>query len=125
MRTPMVVLSTALLMMAVAAPALATKPDPSHKVTICHALPGSASHAYNVITVDIASSGYVKGGHYRVGGDVGDKHADGGDIIPPYTYRGFVFAGQNWGDNGEALNSIGCGEPDETDETGGGGPNET
>lgn len=92
--------------------ATATKPDPNHKVTICHALPASASHAYNRITVDIASSGYVKGGHY-VGGytELGFKHANGGDIIPPYTYKSFQFPGQNWTAEGQAIYENGCVPP--------------
>lgn len=91
-----------------ASPASATKPDPEHKVTICHALPASASHPYNRITVDIASSGYVKGGHHRPGGDIGDKHARGGDIIPPYQYGDFSYPGQNWTAKGQAIWENGC-----------------
>ena len=86
----------------------ATKPDPNHKVTICHALPESASHAYNRITVDIASSGYVRGGHHRPDGSIGDKHADGGDIIPPYQYKDFSYPGQNWTSEGRAIWKNGC-----------------
>jgi hypothetical protein len=107
-------LTAALLIAAVAAPALATPPqsDGFHKVTICHALPDSASHDYNVITVDIASSGYVKGGHYVAPGD-NSKHAEGGDIIPPYDYvrkdgSPFHFDGQNYGD-GQVAFDLGCG----------------
>ena len=68
------------------ASAMAT-PGPLDKVTICHALPAEASHPYNQIEVDIASTGYVQGGHYVPGGALGYKHEDGGDIIPPYTYQ--------------------------------------
>ena len=125
MRRLFIGLSVAILAASVALPAAATEP-PDHKVTICHALPGSASHAYNVITVDIASSGYVKGGHSRgLGPDedrLGEKHAHGGDIIPPYTYttkRGevFSFPGQNWTDEGQAIyhgggdGEVGYGDP--------------
>ena len=92
----------------------ATKPDPNHKVTICHALPASASHAYNRITVDIASSGYVKGGHHRPGGSIGDKHAHGGDIIPPYIYGDFSYPGQNWTKAGRAIYNNGCKVPKPT-----------
>ena len=89
----------------------ATKPDPNHKVTVCHALPTSASHPFNRITVDIASSGYVRGGHSRSGGALGNKHANGGDIIPPYTYQGFRYPGQNWTTAGRAIYENGCRTP--------------
>jgi hypothetical protein len=92
----------------------ATKPDPNHKVTICHALPTSASHAFNVLTVDIASSGYVRGGHHRPGGSLGSKHSEGGDIIPPYQYRDFDYPGQNWTRKGRAIFENGCRTPNPT-----------
>ena len=88
----------------------ATKPSPNHKVTICHALPVSADHEFNRITVDIASSGFVRGGHHRPGA-LGNKHAKGGDIIPPYTYRAFSFPGQNWTAEGRAIYANGCRTP--------------
>ena len=58
--------------------ALATAPgsDGNHKVTICHAT-ASQTNPYVVETVDIASSGYLQGGH--------NNHD--GDIIPPYMYQ--------------------------------------
>jgi len=102
---------SATLIVGGASGAIATKPSPEHKVTICHALPVSASHAYNRITVDVASSGYVKGGHHEPGGSIGDKHADGGDIIPPYTYRSFSYPGQNWNAEGRAIYKNGCKAP--------------
>lgn len=71
--------------------AFATKPDPDHKVTLCHRT-GSASNPYIVITTDIASDGYVKGGHNnheQVGNGLG------GDIIPAYTYQDFSYPGKN------------------------------
>lgn len=61
----------------------ATPPD-NHKVAICHFTSENASHPYNYIEVDIASSGYLQGGH--------DEHAK--DIIPPYTYGEFHHPGQ-------------------------------
>jgi hypothetical protein len=96
----------------------ATRPNPNHKVTICHALPVSASHEFNRITVDIASTGYVRGGHDRGTGELlpvalGAKHAEGGDIIPPYTYRTFSFPGQNWTAEGRAIYANGCRPPAE------------
>jgi len=67
--------------------ASATKPDPDHKVTICHAT-ASATNPYVVITVDIA--GIVGGsGH-------GSSGVNAGDIIPPFTMDGFVYYGHNW-----------------------------
>ena len=112
MRRLFIGLSIAILAASVAFPVAATKP-PDHKVTICHALPGSASHAFNIIDGDIASSGYVKGGHYVEGGALGDKHADGGDIIPPYTYTradgsSFDFPGQNYYENLALAIELGC-----------------
>lgn len=59
-------------------------------MTLCHRT-GSATNPYIQITVDIASSGYVKGGHTgheQVGNGLGS------DIIPPYIYTakdGSVF----------------------------------
>jgi hypothetical protein len=74
--------------------ARATMP-PDHKVTICHrtgsAAGGNTHMGYSIITVDIASSGYVMGGHAdheQVG------NGPGGDIIPAYDYTradGTVF----------------------------------
>jgi hypothetical protein len=113
-------LSIAILAASVAVPVAAT-PPPDHKVTICHALPDKASHDYNVISVDIASSGYVKGGHYVAPGD-SSKHADGGDIIPPYVYvrkdgTTFTFTGQNYAGNEFLAYELGCGP--EVDDGGG------
>jgi LPXTG-motif cell wall-anchored protein len=70
--------------------ASATPPDPGHKVTLCHRT-GSATNPYIVITTDIASDGYVKGGHTgheQIGNGLGP------DIIPAYEYvakNGDVF----------------------------------
>jgi hypothetical protein len=67
--------------------ASATKADPDHKVTICHAT-ASATNPYVVITVDIAS----------IVGDSGHGHSgvNAGDIIPPFTMDGYTYAGNNW-----------------------------
>lgn len=70
-----------------ALPASATPTDPNedHKVTICHrtgsADGGELKNGYNEITVDIASSGLVKGGHT---GHEQIGNGPGPDIIPAY-----------------------------------------
>jgi len=99
---------------ALAAPsaALATKPAPEHKVTICHRT-NSNTNPYVLITVDIASSGHLKGGHdTQHEGPVWDptlkaKHLEWGDIIPPYAYQEFSYPGQNMADGGAILEA-GC-----------------
>jgi len=92
--------------------ALATKPAPDHKVTICHAT-SSHSNPYVMPTVDIASSGHLRGGHdTRHEGPIWSptlaKHVKWGDIIPPYTYGTFSYAGQNWTAEGRAIHAAGC-----------------
>lgn len=70
-----------------ASAASATKPDPLHKVTICHAT-ASKTNPYVVITVDIASI-VGDSGH-------GNSGVNEGDIIPPFTMDGYVYLGHNW-----------------------------
>jgi len=110
MRPTLVLIATLVALLtglfAVSGVATATKPAPDHKVTICHATAAFDSNdnrKYVVETVDIASTGYVKGGHYSPPANLGAKHEDGGDIIPPYTYEEFVFEGFNWTDEGQAI----------------------
>lgn len=98
--------------------ALATKPDPGHKVTVCHAT-NSDTNPYVVKSVDIASSGYVKGGHSDHAGPIWDatlkaKHISWGDIIPSYTYGTFSYPGLNWTAQGQAIRNAGCTIPKAT-----------
>jgi len=79
--------------------ASATKPDPEHTVTICHAT-ASETNPYVVITVDIAS----------IVGDAGHGHSgvNVGDIIPPFNIDGYVYPGNNWDDEHAAIYNNGC-----------------
>ena len=88
--------------------ASATKPDPSHKVTICHAT-ASDSNPYVQITVDVAS----------IVGDSGHGHSgvNAGDIIPPFAMDGYVYSGNNWDDVGQAIWANGCNVPSSTTTT--------
>ncbi len=100
------------LVLAGATSALATKPAPEHKVTLCHRT-GSATNPYVIITTDIASDGYVKHGHTyheQIGNGLG------GDIIPAYTYGDFSFPGKNLdaiigGYLGADILAAGCSSP--------------
>ena len=102
---------------------------PNHKVTICHAT-GSDHNPYVVLTPDIASAGYLQGGHNGHTGPIwvsGDQaaHINWGDIIPPYTYvradgTTFTYAGMNWTAEGQAIWANGCvlpGQPTPTPST--------
>ena len=77
-----------------------SSPDPSHKVTICHATPpDTAEQGYNSIEVDVAAAGGQMSGHQ-------DQH--NADIIPPWSYGGTDFAGKNWDATGRAIYDNGC-----------------
>jgi len=102
----------ALIAIAFAPPVSATKPNPDHKVTICHRT-NSDTNPYVQITVDIASSGFLKAGHNNHTGPLWDptlkdQHVKWGDIIPPYTYGDFTFDGLNWTDAGREVYDNGC-----------------
>jgi hypothetical protein len=107
------ILGAALLMPATS---LATRPDPAHKIDICHRTDSNAN-PYVPMLVDIASSGYVENGHAtRHLGPVWnptlkDQHIKWGDIIPPYTYNDFTFPGLNWNDAGQAFYNNHCAIP--------------
>jgi hypothetical protein len=111
------------MLMAGAVPASAT-PPPDHKVTICHAT-DSATNPYVEITVDIASSGYVKAGHDGHTGPVPTSISEvqafkaagtkWGDVIPAYHYdpTNFDYPGLNWDQTGMDLLNNGCAIPQE------------
>ncbi len=95
---------------------LATQPGGNsggdHKVTICHAT-NSDTNQYVVITVDIASSGYVNHGHSDHTGPIWDatlkdRHLSWGDIIPSYTYNDFTYPGRNNSSWGLQILANGC-----------------
>lgn len=109
MKKILALLASVVLVVGVATSATATNTDPNegHKVTICHrtgsATGGNQHNGYDIITVDIASSGYVQGGHTnheQVG------NGPGGDVIPAYDawakdgkeWVEFHFPGKNLGD---------------------------
>lgn len=93
----------------------ATKPNPNHKVTICHRT-NSVKNAYVKITVDYAAvDGAGKNDHSHHTGPVADsqstaqnlknKHQKWGDIIPPVSG---VTGGLNWTAQGQAVYNNGC-----------------
>jgi hypothetical protein len=77
----------------------ATKADPEHKVTICHAT-ASDGNPYVAISVDVAS----------IVGDSGHGHSgvNAGDIIPPFDVAGEVYPGNNWDTEHQAILEAGC-----------------
>jgi hypothetical protein len=125
----------ALSLLYLVGPALATKPDPLHQVTICHRT-NSVTNPYVVITVDEAS----------VDGDNGNDNGQGdhllehlgpvfdannppppphngdqwGDIIPPFYSDGSTPTGYpslNWNAAGQALFENDCNIPGEVEES--------
>ena len=80
---------------ALASPALADS-DQVTKVTICHA----TSSATNPFVVIRPASPAVLHAHVN--------HHDGGDIVPPFSYRGVDYPGENWTAEGKALSENGC-----------------
>jgi hypothetical protein len=89
------------------------------EITICHATDSNA-HPYVVNSPAIDSSGYpdvtLEGGHL---GHTGPLWFDGiqekwGDIIPPFDYLDFHFAGLNWSEDGQAIWNAGCKVPNES-----------
>jgi len=69
------------------------------KVTICHAT-GSQTNPFVVITP--AAEGVISG-HYA--------HQDERDIIPPFTFDGTNYPGQNWDSEGKAVFEHDCKVP--------------
>jgi hypothetical protein len=78
--------------------ASATKGDPEHKVTICHAT-ASETNPYVTITVDVASI-VGDSGH-------GNSGVNEGDIIPAFEIAGYSYPGHNL----DLLPAEGCGLP--------------
>ncbi|HET9780302.1 MAG TPA: Ig-like domain-containing protein [Candidatus Dormibacteraeota bacterium] len=84
-------------------------------MTICHR-DNADNKPYVVETTDIASDGYLQAGHNDHTGPIwspGMKadHDKWGDIIPPYDYGDFHYAGLNWTTLGQAILSNGCSLP--------------
>jgi hypothetical protein len=124
-RMSLVLAATAALALSMAyfvRPALATQPDPLHKVTICHRT-DSEKNPYVQITVDEASvdgnagNDKGKGDHLleHVGlvwaGPSTPKEPKWGDIIPPFYSDGSTLTGYpslNWDAAGQAIFDNGC-----------------
>jgi len=97
----------------------ATKPNPDHKVTLCHAT-DSYTNPYVVITTDVAS--VLHHGHGDHDGPVFSpalpKHTKWGDIIPPFNFGpGETYAGKNWTAAGISIFDDACEVPANTTTT--------
>jgi hypothetical protein len=116
-------------------PALATQPDPNHKVTICHRT-NSVTNPYVVITVDEASVDGDEGNDKGQGdhllehlGPVWDANTtyapphngdQWGDIIPPFYEDGVTptgYSSLNWNAAGQALFENDCNFEGEVEES--------
>jgi hypothetical protein len=91
----------------------ATKPNPEHKITLCHRT-DSYSNPYVVITVDVASVRFE--GHAHHDGPVFfpaiPKHQKWGDIIPPFDFGPHAsYPGKNWDSAGMAVFNNQCALP--------------
>src|SRR4051812_16554988 len=102
--------SVALAVAAFGGTAGATKPNPEHKVTLCHRT-DSYTNPYVSETVDVASVKFR--GHDDHNGPVFypsiPKHTKWGDIIPAFDFGGSnVYPGQNLTPEGLAILHNGC-----------------
>ncbi len=108
-------LTAALFIAAVAAPAIASKPLAGgsdnivggHKITICHATSSAATHQFwEVITVDVASSGGLKKLQGHVGHSAFSALSEPNnrgrfDVIPSFTYANLSFDGASDAGSGD------------------------
>jgi hypothetical protein len=101
----------------------ATQPDPTHKVTLCHAT-DSYTNPYVEITVDVAA--VLNGGHGNHVGPVFDptltSQPKWGDIIPAFDLGpGEQYPGMNLTPDGQAILDAGCQVTTTSTTMGGGG----
>ena len=120
MRKFLATLAAVLMVAGISSTALATKPDPNHKVTICHRT-NSTTNPYVKITVDEASVNQDTGDD-KGQGDHNAQHngpvwnssmpngGDWGDIIPPFYANGDngYWPSKNWTADGIAIFENGC-----------------